>query len=114
MLIIFKVGSGDGQNASSFWLVQMFARRQIGELLQVFGAQWRGDIVFLGEPFAEINQLAAMRTERAVFVCKPITAFLARRAFDLCRGAHVQFEISAGFLPPRLSSRRQRRWRWCA
>lgn len=33
----------------------MFAGRQIGERLQMFRAQGCRDIVFLGEPFAEIN-----------------------------------------------------------
>ena len=74
----------------SLRFVEMVARRQIGKLFQMLRAQWLGDVVFLAEPFAEINQLAAMRTERAILLCEPITAFLARRAFDLCQCAHVQ------------------------
>lgn len=84
----------------------MVAGRQIGELFQMLRAQRRCDIVFLGEPFAEINQLATMRTEWAVFVCEPITAFLARRAFDLCRGAHVQFNSPTDFRTHRFQVRR--------
>ena len=71
-----------------FWI-------EIGEVFQMLRAQRRCDVVFLGEPFAEINQLAAMRTERRVFVCEPLAAFLARRAFDLCRCAHVQVCFSS-------------------
>ena len=75
---------------TSLRLVEMVARRQVGEVLQMFRAQRRCDVVFLGEPFAEINQLATMRAERRVFVCKPITALLARRAFVPGRSRSIQ------------------------
>ena len=66
-----------------FRFVQMFARRQVGEFLKMFRAQRLGNGVFAVEPFAEVNQLAALRAERPEFPGQPVAGLFARRAFDL-------------------------------
>ena len=56
-----------GATASLFRLVQMFTRRQVGELFKMFRPERLGNRVFGVEPFAEVNQLATVRAERPVF-----------------------------------------------
>lgn len=73
-----------------FRLIQMFAGRQVGIFFEVIRSQRLADGVFLGEPFAQIYQLAALRAKRTVFSIKPRAHLAARRAFDLERLAHVQ------------------------
>ena len=38
------------------------------------------------QPFTEVNQLAAVGTERSVFPREPVAGLLARRAFDRAHG----------------------------
>ena len=40
------------------------------------------DGVFTGEPFAEVNELAPVRTKRPVFGREPVAGLFTRRAFD--------------------------------
>ena len=40
----------------------MFARRQVGVFLEMFRLERFGNGVLAAEPFAEVNQLAALRT----------------------------------------------------
>src|SRR5256886_6811135 len=46
------------------------------------------DGVLLIEPFAEVNELAALRAERPIATGKPVAFFPARRAFDFRHGFH--------------------------
>jgi hypothetical protein len=71
---------------SLFRLIQMLARRQVGEWLEVFRAERFGNDVFAAEPFAEINQLAPVRAERTEFSREPVAGLFARRAFDCAHG----------------------------
>ena len=52
--------------------VQMFSRWQIREFFQMFGAQRFGNDMRAIEPFAEIDQFAAMGAKRGVLACKPV------------------------------------------
>ena len=60
----------------------MFARRQVGELLKMLRPERLGNDVLAAEPFAEVNQLAPMRTKRTEFPGEPVAGFLARGAND--------------------------------
>jgi hypothetical protein len=53
----------------------MLSRRQVGVFFEVFRLKRFRNGVLAAEPFAEVNQFAAMRTERPVFSGEPI-AFL--------------------------------------
>ena len=66
-----------------FRLVQMFARRQVGEFFKMLRPQRLGDGVLAAEPFAEVDQFAALGTKWPVFSGKPVAGFFASRAFDL-------------------------------
>lgn len=66
----------------------MIARWKFRKLIEVLGPQRFRDRVLLIEPLAQVNQLAAMRTEGPIFTGKPIAALLANRAFDLRELAH--------------------------
>ncbi len=50
----------------------MLTGRKIGEFLEMLRFQRFGDDVFTTEPFAEINQTAALRTEGGVFPGEPV------------------------------------------
>jgi hypothetical protein len=63
--------------ALRFRFVQMFARRQVGELFKMLRSERLGNDVFASEPFAEVNQPAPMRAKRAVFSGKPVAGFFA-------------------------------------
>jgi hypothetical protein len=65
-----------------FQFIQMFAWRQIGELLKMLRPERLGNDVLAAEPFAEVNQPAPMRTKRAKFSCKPVAGFFARGTDD--------------------------------
>jgi hypothetical protein len=41
-----------------------------------------GNDVLAAKPFAEVNQLAALRTKRPEFTGEPVAGFFAGRAFD--------------------------------
>ena len=60
----------------------MSARRQIGVFLKMLRAQRLGNHVLAAEPFAEVNQPAAMRTKRAVRSGKPVAFLFANRTFN--------------------------------
>ena len=60
----------------------MFARRQAGVSLKILRAQWLGNHVFAAGPFAEINQLAAVRTKRTLHPGKPAAFLFANRTFN--------------------------------
>ena len=51
-------------------------------LLQMFYFQRLGNRVFASQPFADVNEPAAVRTKRPVLARKPITLFPASRAGD--------------------------------
>src|SRR6478609_1883479 len=53
--------------------------------------------MLLGKPFAELNELAALRTERPELSVEPRADLAARRAFDLRRPAHVQLRLTPHF-----------------
>jgi hypothetical protein len=61
----------------------MIARRQIGEMFQMLRPERTVHGVFFGEPFAKINELTTMRTERPESILKPSTPLLTRRTSDL-------------------------------
>src|SRR5882757_18590 len=65
------------------WLVQLLARWQVGELLEMLRPQGFRDRMFGVEPFAEVNKLAALRTERAESAGEPVAGFFAARTFYL-------------------------------
>ena len=50
----------------------MLTGRKIGEFLEMFWFQGFGDDVFTTEPFAEVNQTAALRTEGGIFPSQPV------------------------------------------
>jgi hypothetical protein len=56
-----------------------------------------GNGVLAAEPFAEVNQLAAVRAERPVFAREPVAGFLAGRAFDVPHDYWLA--MSGGFFP---------------
>jgi len=60
----------------------MFARRQAGVFLKMLRAQRLGNHVPAAEPFAEVNQLAAVRTKRAVLSGQPVAFLFANRTFN--------------------------------
>src|SRR5207302_8770373 len=68
--------------------IQVFARRQIGVFFEMLRSERFDDGILLIEPFAEVNELAALRAERAVAAGKPVAFFPARRAFDFRHGFH--------------------------
>jgi len=49
--------------------------------------------MFAAEPFAKVNQLAAMGTKRIVFTGEPIAGLFAGRAFDRRYGYLVSSAI---------------------
>lgn len=75
----------------------MFAGRKFGVLLQMLGTKRDADGVFFRKPFAEIHQLATMRTKGAVFVGKPIAGLAACRAFDLGKSTHNRSKLATHF-----------------
>ena len=60
----------------------MVARRQAGVFFKMLRAQRFGNHVFAAEPFAKINQLAAVRTKRAVRPGQPVAFLFANRTFN--------------------------------
>src|SRR6266480_1746341 len=62
--------------------IQVFAWRQIGVFFEMPRPERFADGVLLIEPFAQVNELAALRAERPVATGKPVALFPARRAFD--------------------------------
>ena len=83
-----EVKSHQNKKPYTFWsirfrFVQMLARRQFGKLFKMLGTQRLGNGMFAAKPFAQVNQLAALRTERAEFSSEPVASFFASRAFDL-------------------------------
>jgi hypothetical protein len=65
-----------------FRLVHMFARRQAGVFLKMLRAQRLGNHVPAAEPFAGVNQLAAVRTKRAMRPGQPVAFRFANRIFN--------------------------------
>ena len=59
----------------------MGAGRKVFVIAQMFGTERFGDFMFLAEPLAKIDELAAVRTERAVFPREPFVRLFAGRAF---------------------------------
>src|SRR5438093_4054451 len=57
-------------------------RGRIGILFELLGPQRLTDTMFLVEPFPEVKQFAATRTERPVWSGKPVPLFSAGRAWD--------------------------------
>ena len=78
----------------SFRFVQMLAGRQVGILRKMFRAQRLGDDVLAAEPFAEVNQLAALRAKRPEFSGEPVAGFFARRTFD-ARAGFIGFRLQS-------------------
>jgi hypothetical protein len=69
-------------------LIQFLARREFRKFFKMLGPQRLGNRVLLVEPLAEINQLAAARTEWPELSSKPIPFPFAGRAFDFQRLLH--------------------------
>jgi hypothetical protein len=69
--------------AASLRLIEVLAGWQVGVFFQMLRSQRFADGVLLGEPLAEINELAALRTERPELAGEPRAHLPARRAFDL-------------------------------
>src|SRR5690606_29827078 len=65
-----------------FRFVEIFAGRKIFVFTEVIRAKWFGDLVFLVEPLAKIDQLATMGTERAVRLIKPRPFLLTHGTSD--------------------------------
>jgi len=61
----------------------MAAGRQVSKSLHMLGAQRFGDHILFSEPFAQVDQTAALRAKRAIRTGKPITSLFARWAFDI-------------------------------
>ena len=89
----------------------MLARRQFRVLFQMLRAQRFGDGVFLAEPFAQINQPAALGTKGPEVGGEPITALFANGAADVGQLAHfvsvarvlksaTSLAVSSGEIPP--------------
>jgi hypothetical protein len=55
----------------------MFARLQVGELLEMLRPQWFRNDMLATEPFAEVNQLAPVRTKWPELSGKPVAGFFA-------------------------------------
>ena len=64
-------------SALRFRFVQMFARRQVGELLKMLRPERLGNDVLAAEPFAEVHQPATMRAKRTELSGKPVAGFFA-------------------------------------
>ena len=64
-----------------FRQIQMFPRRQVGVFFKMLRAQRLGNHVFAAEPFAEVNQPAAMRAKRAMRPGQPVAFLFANRTF---------------------------------
>ncbi len=62
--------------------IQVFARRQVGEFFKMLRPERLGNDVLAAEPFAEVNQLATLRTKRPEFSGKPVAGFFASGADD--------------------------------
>src|SRR5271170_1988625 len=60
----------------------MFAGRQVGVFLEMFRAQRLGNRIFTAEPFAEVNQFAALGTKRRELSRRPVAGFFTGRASD--------------------------------
>jgi len=72
----------------SIWPIQMFAGRKLGKFIQMLRTQRFGNGVFLVEPFAKINQLAAMGTKRTMWPVEPGACLPADRTFDVRQRVH--------------------------
>jgi hypothetical protein len=70
------------KNSFPFRLIQVFARRQAGVFFEMFGAQWLGYHMSATEPFAQVNQLATVRTKWTVLSGEPGTLLFARWTDD--------------------------------
>src|SRR5437870_325331 len=55
---------------------------------EMAGAERLGNGMLFAQPFAEINELATMRTEWAVRSGEPLAFFLAGRTFVFANGCH--------------------------
>jgi hypothetical protein len=72
-------------NFRLFPAIEMFSRRQFGELFQVFRAQRIGNGVLFAKPFTQINQPATARAKGAGRPGEPVPYPLARRTFNIPR-----------------------------
>src|ERR1017187_2241223 len=71
-----------------FGFVEILARRQVGVFFKMLRLERFGNGMLATEPFAEVNELAAMRTERAVFSGQPVAGLFRseeRRVGKECR-----------------------------
>jgi hypothetical protein len=69
-------------------MVQIFAGRKIFVIAKMIGPKRFGNSVFLAEPFAEIDQFAALGTERPKSRFKPCPFLLTSRTFDRALRVH--------------------------
>jgi hypothetical protein len=74
--------TGTGDLSVVFRVVQVFAWGKIIVTVEVIGAEWFRNFIFFTEPFAEIDEFAAFRTEWAVFGFEPFALFFAGWAAD--------------------------------
>ena len=61
----------------------MFAGLQLSEHFKMFRAQRFGNNMFGIKPFAQVNELAALRTKRPKLAGKPVAGLVAGRTFRL-------------------------------
>ena len=75
-------------------LIEMFTRRQVRIFLKMFRLERLGNGVLAAEPFAEVNQPAALRAERPEFLGEPVAGLFAGGAADL-RIISVRFRLQS-------------------
>src|SRR5690348_14375282 len=73
---------------SPFRAIEVFTRWQLGKSVEMLRAQRFRNTVLFSKPLAQIDQLAAVRTKRAVDSVKPVTHLFAGWTLDLARWCH--------------------------
>src|SRR5437879_12818020 len=68
--------------------VQMLARRQVRVFLKMLRPQRLADRVLLTEPFAQVNEFAAMRAEWPIGTGEPVALLFARGTFNFWQRVH--------------------------
>ena len=79
---ILRVEAGAPRYYLLFGFGRLIFRREVAVFFEVLGFDRFGDGVLAAEPFAQVNELATMRTKRPVLAREPIAGLFAGRAFD--------------------------------
>lgn len=85
--------AGAATGSVFFRPVEVIASGKVCVFLQMFGTQGFRNRVFAAEPFAEVNQLAAVRTKRRMLAVQPVPSLFARWTFRLHGGPQSQFDF---------------------